>query len=125
METSKIGGKFDEMSHQLVIVMWGDPEKRSEIASKLAQFLKCPLIDVADIIDNEDDSSSSSSSRRNIEASAMKAVRKISTTQLKLKLNVIINNLMLYRKSHFEDLAKLATYEGACLLFIQCAKAQS
>ena len=63
MATSKIGGKFDEMSHQLVIVMRGDPEKRSEIASKLAQFLKCPLIDADDIIDNE----KYSSSRRNIE----------------------------------------------------------
>ena len=127
MATSKIGEKFDEMSHQLVIVMRGDPEKRSEIASKLAQSLKCPLIDAADIIDKEeyDSSTTQLNTRRNIEDSAMKTLRKISTTQLKLKLNVIINNLPLYQTSHFKDLARLATYEGARLLFIQCAKAQS
>ena len=126
MASSNISKKLDEMSYRLVIMMRGLDSEKREIASKLSQLLKCPIFDVADIISSLHQHEEDHSRRiPYIEDLAMKIVRKMSSIQLSMKLNVIINNVKLSRREHFDDLMILETSEGARLLVLQCVKAQS
>ncbi|XP_025013048.2 uncharacterized protein LOC112534793 [Ricinus communis] len=114
-------GKEDGLSYPLIIAMKGSSStEKSELATKLASFLQYPLIDEGDIILALKSSIPSFSSTEDYEEELpLKIVSQICSTQISLKLHVIVNS-ELSQRAHFEHLVQLASSEGASLLIIDC-----
>ncbi|CAK7322736.1 unnamed protein product [Dovyalis caffra] len=110
------------MSKQMNIAMKGHSSfYNSKLAQNLANFLKCPFINGDDIIPAIQKSLPSTSYRRfskysNIDL-IIDIVSQISTTQLNLNLNVIIN-MEFSQPTHYDRLVKLANSTGATLIII-------
>ncbi|XP_050229682.1 uncharacterized protein LOC126678820 [Mercurialis annua] len=112
----------EELNFSMLIAMKGLPSTRkSEIATKLAEFLKYPLIDEDDIVSNLNTSPSNfyTNFSSSINEIPFKILTQITSTQLRLKLHVIINT-SLSQQIHFDQLSHLATSNGACLIIIDC-----
>ncbi|KDP42287.1 hypothetical protein JCGZ_01611 [Jatropha curcas] len=105
-----------QLNFPLIIAIKGPSNnKKSEIAIKLANFLRCPLFDEADIILALENSTDESYD----DDLPFEIIFQLSSTQLSLKLNVIINSV-LSKHTHFENLLQLASSNGAGLLIIDC-----
>ncbi|XP_050210772.1 uncharacterized protein LOC126661058 isoform X2 [Mercurialis annua] len=118
--------KDEKLDCPIIIVIKGNySTKKSQIANKIASFLQYPLTDEGDIILSLQNSISNlSSSKYYNKDLVFQIVRQISSTQIKLKLNIVVNT-ELSQYSHFEDLAQLAASEEASLLIIGCDAEQN
>ncbi|XP_021661564.2 uncharacterized protein LOC131173359 [Hevea brasiliensis] len=119
-------GEEEQFNFPTMIAIKGPSSvKKTEIATKLANFLHYPLIDEADVIVALQNSiTTSPTNDSNISAEyydelPFKIACQITSTQLDLELKVIFNTV-LSERSHFEHLVQLANSHEACLLVIDC-----
>ena len=106
----------------MIIAMKGSSSsKKTEIATKLAAFLRYPLIDEGDVISalESSDPPIFPSTEDDYKDLPFEIVSDISSTQLRLKLNVIMNS-ELSQRTHFEHLVQMASSKGASLLIVDC-----
>ncbi|KAJ9189913.1 hypothetical protein P3X46_001161 [Hevea brasiliensis] len=115
MDSAKTG--TDVKSLMIIAIKGSSSSEKSEIAIKLVEFLEYPLIDEEDITPSLQNSLPNSSSK--YDDLPFQIVTQISSTQLRLKLRVIIST-QLSQRNHFEYLLQLASSKEARLIIIEC-----
>ncbi|KAF9688876.1 hypothetical protein SADUNF_Sadunf01G0033500 [Salix dunnii] len=101
----------------LIAVKGHSSSSKSKIVHSLAQFHKFPVFDEEDIISALQDSLETEHCD---DLLPLEILSQISSTQLCLKLSVIISARLSHR-AHFDRLVDLASFTGSRLVFVECS----